>query len=67
MAGIAATVAADLAAPDGHEWTRAAVGAAPGQDVAVGGLHDGEHMPRALVGHFCLSCSADVLRRWPAG
>ncbi|QKX59827.1 uncharacterized protein TRUGW13939_06969 [Talaromyces rugulosus] len=52
MAVVAPVVAADLAAPDGHKGTRVAVGAAPGQDVAVGALHNGEHMTGALVGHF---------------
>lgn len=51
MAGIAPTMPADLASPDGDEWTRVAVGAAPCQDVAIGGLHNGEDMPGALVGH----------------
>lgn len=42
VAGVAATVAADLAAPDGHEGTRVAVRTAPCQDVAIGGLDDGK-------------------------
>lgn len=52
MAVVAPAVVANLAAPNGHEWARIAVGATPGEDVPVGGLHNGEDMSRALVGHF---------------
>lgn len=51
VAGIAARMAAELAAPDGHEGARVAVGAAPGEDVAIGGLHNGEDVAGALVCH----------------
>lgn len=51
MAVVAAVVAADLAAPDSHKRPRVAVGAAPGQDVAVGALHNGKDVAGALVGH----------------
>lgn len=51
MAVVAPVVATDLAAPDGPKGTRVAVGAAPGQDVAVGGLDNCEDMAGALVGH----------------
>lgn len=51
VAGIASTMATDLAPPDRDKWTRVAVGAAPCQDVAIGGLHDGKDMSGALVGH----------------
>ena len=51
VASIAPTMAADLAAPNGHKGARVAVGAPPGQDVAVRRLHDSEDMPGALVGH----------------
>lgn len=63
-------MAADLTAPDRHERAAIAVRAAPGEDVAVGALHDGEHMSGALVGHDdgCLdryscrgSCQSAVL------
>jgi hypothetical protein len=48
---IAAIVATDLTAPDGHKGARIAVGAAPGENVAVGPLHNGEDVPGALIGH----------------
>lgn len=51
MASIASTMATYLAPPDRDKGTRVAVGAAPGQDVAIGSLHDGEDMSGALVGH----------------
>lgn len=51
VAGVAATMATDLAPPDSNEGARVAVGAAPGQDVAIGGLHNGEDMAGALVCH----------------
>lgn len=51
VACVTATVATDLAAPDGHKRSRIAVGTAPGQDIPIGGLHDGEYMSGALVGH----------------
>jgi hypothetical protein len=51
VAGVAATMATDLAPPDSNEGARVAVGAAPGQDVAIGGLHDGEDVTGALVCH----------------
>lgn len=57
MAVVATVVAAELAAPDGPEGTRVAVGAAPGQDVAVGSLDNGEYMTGALVGHFVVVCN----------
>ncbi|KAJ5414756.1 hypothetical protein N7509_001383 [Penicillium cosmopolitanum] len=43
-------MATDLAPPDSNEGARVAVGAAPGQDVAIGGLHNGEDMAGALPG-----------------
>jgi hypothetical protein len=51
MTRIAAAMPADLAAPDGHKRPGGAVGAAPGEDVAVGGLDDGEGVAGALVCH----------------
>lgn len=51
VACVTATVATDLAAPDGHKRSRIAVGTAPGQDIPIGGLHDGEYMSGALIGH----------------
>ena len=51
VARIAAAMATDLAAPDGHKWPRCAVRTAPGEDVPIGGLHDSKDMSRALVGH----------------
>ncbi|KAJ5474922.1 hypothetical protein N7475_004488 [Penicillium sp. IBT 31633x] len=41
----------DLAAPDSHKGTRVAVGTAPGQDVPIGRLDNGEDMTGTLVGH----------------
>jgi hypothetical protein len=35
---IVATMTTDLAAPDSHKGSRVAVGAAPGQNVAIGSL-----------------------------
>lgn len=51
MAGIAAAMTTDLAAPDGNKRPGVAVGASPGKDVAVCGLHDCKDMTRALIGH----------------
>lgn len=51
MASVAATMATDLASPDSNEGARVAVGTAPGQDVAIGCLHDGEDVTGALVCH----------------
>jgi hypothetical protein len=51
VAGIAATVATDLAAPDGHEGSGVAIRAPPCQDVAIRRLNDGEDVTGALVGH----------------
>jgi hypothetical protein len=52
MAVVAPVVTTDLAAPDGHKGAGVAVGAAPGQDVAVSALDNGEYMTGALVCHF---------------
>ncbi|KAJ5267250.1 hypothetical protein N7478_010058 [Penicillium angulare] len=52
VAGIAATIATDLAAPDGYEGARVAARAAPSQDVPVGGLDDYKNVTRALVCHY---------------
>lgn len=52
MARMTATVTTYLASPDRDKRTRVAVGAVPGQNVAVGGLHNGEDVAGALVGHF---------------
>lgn len=51
VAGVASTMSTDLAPPDRDKGTRVAVGAAPCQDIAIGCLHDGKDMSRALVGH----------------
>lgn len=51
MAAIAAAMSTDLAPPDSHKGARVAVRATPCQDVAIGGLDDGEDMTGALVGH----------------
>lgn len=51
VAGVTATMATDLAPPDSNEGARVAVGAAPGQDVAIGGLHNGEDVAGTLVCH----------------
>lgn len=51
MAAVAATVATDLASPDSHKGARVAIGATPRQDIAIGGLDNGEFMTGALVGH----------------
>lgn len=56
MAGVAATVATDLATPDSHKGTGVAVGASPGEDVAVGSLDNGEGVTGALVGHGVWLC-----------
>ena len=65
VACVTATVATDLAAPDGHKRPRIAVGAAPSQDIPIGGLHDGEDMSRALVGHFdAISDCVSIRRAW---
>lgn len=42
MAAGAAIVAADFATPNSHKWTRVAIRAAPGKNVTVGALDDGE-------------------------
>ena len=52
MAGVAATVVTDLAAPDSDIRTGVAVRASPGKDIPVCRLHDDENVTRALVGHF---------------
>lgn len=57
MAGVAATVVTDLAAPDGDKRTGVAVRASPGKDIPVCRLHDDENVTRALVGHFVAICS----------
>ena len=41
----------DLAPPDSHKGARVAVRTTPRQDVAIGGLDDGEDMAGTLVGH----------------
>lgn len=51
VAGIAATVTTHLATPDGDERACIAVRAAPGQDVAIGGLDNDEDVTGALVCH----------------
>lgn len=52
LAGIAAVPPTEHALPDGDEGSRVAVGAAPDEDVAVGGL-DGLELVRARwVCHF---------------
>lgn len=51
MAAIAAVVATEFATPNGNKWTRVAVGAAPGKNVTVGALDDGEDVTGALVCH----------------
>lgn len=55
VTSIAPTVATDLAAPDSDEGAGGAIGATPGQDVAVGRLDNGKDVTGALVGH-CLEC-----------
>lgn len=60
VTSIAPTVATDLAAPDGDEGAGGAIGAAPGQDVAIGSLDDGEDVTRALVGH-CFGMSTGLI------
>ncbi|OJJ47056.1 hypothetical protein ASPZODRAFT_141822 [Penicilliopsis zonata CBS 506.65] len=59
-------MATDLAPPDCHKWTRVAVRAPPGEDVAICSLDDGERVTRALVCHLgkvagLRSSSADPL------
>lgn len=62
VAGITPTVTADLAAPDGHEGPRVAVGTTPGQDIPVRRLDNGEDMAGALVGHLvCFMVSCDLV------
>jgi hypothetical protein len=51
MAGIAATMATDFAAPDGYKRPRVAVRTPPGEDVAIGSLHNGKDMAGTLVCH----------------
>lgn len=61
VAGITATVAADLAAPDSDEGTGGAIRAAPSQNIAICSLDDGEDMAGALVCH-CYSSFFLLLR-----
>ena len=63
VAGIAATVATHLAAPDCDEGAGVTVGAAPRQDVAIGGLDDGEYVTRALICHL-FPLASDALQIW---
>jgi hypothetical protein len=51
VAVVATIVAAELATPNGNEWSSIAVGATPGKNVAVGCLDDGEDVTGALIGH----------------
>ncbi|KAJ5756926.1 uncharacterized protein N7511_007108 [Penicillium nucicola] len=44
-------MATNLTAPDSHKGSRVAVGASPGQDVAVGSLDNGKDVTGTLVGH----------------
>lgn len=75
MAGIAPAMATDLAAPDSHKGARVAVGAPPGQDIAVCRLDDGEDVTGALVGHCGLGestlswlvVSESPISRWTRG
>lgn len=60
MASIAATMTTDLAAPDSHKGSRVAVGAAPGQNVAIGSLDNGKDVTGTLVGHVDISEAAIV-------
>lgn len=58
MAVIAAVVTAEFATPNRRPWTWVAVGAAPGKDITVGALDNGEDVTGALVCHvFVLTCS----------
>lgn len=51
MAAVATVVATQFATPNGNEWARVAVGTAPGKNVTVGALDDGEDVTGALVCH----------------
>lgn len=51
VTGVAPTMATDLAPPDSHERAGVAVRAAPGEDIAIGSLDDGEGVAGALVCH----------------
>lgn len=57
MTAVATIVAAGFAPPNSNEWARIAVRATPGEDVAIGALHDSKYMARALVRHDGL-CSS---------
>lgn len=48
---MASAMSTDFAAPYRHERSRVAVGAAPCEDIAVGGLNNREDVSGALVGH----------------
>jgi hypothetical protein len=65
MAAVTAVVAAKFATPNGNKWTRVAVGAAPGENVTVGALDDGEDVTGALVCHdYCFEvCFFRVLNK----
>jgi hypothetical protein len=56
-------MATDLAAPDGDKGTGGTVRAAPGQDIAISRLDDGEDMTGALVCHP-LRISVTGMRYW---
>lgn len=45
-------MATDLAAPDSDKGAGGTVGTAPGEDIAIGSLDDGEDVAGALVCHF---------------
>lgn len=51
MAAVATIVAAEFAAPDSDKWTRVAVRATPGKNVAICALDDGEYVTGTLVCH----------------
>lgn len=64
MAVVAPVVATEFATPNGPPWTRVAVGAAPGKNVTVGALDDGEGVTGALVCHVDCLRSVTFLMRW---
>jgi hypothetical protein len=55
VAGIAATMATGLAAPDRHKWSRVTIGTTPSENIAIGSLDNGEDVTGALVGHCLIS------------
>lgn len=64
MAGVAATMATDFAPPDGYKRPRVAVRTPPGEDVAIGSLHNGKDMAGTLVCHSDATPGRLARRSW---